>query len=383
MLGFGHPNTAETAAGVSFCCKRPLRCICLLMFLPSCSAVAEGRLRSEAPLRLAKRSRDLRRGGGAWDRAHTFDPHADEIEPLIVHSIADKTALYRYVPQVRRFLAHAVEHRLCLEASEQRDLAVAKYLCMLAYSEEKGPAAGDCLLNGLQYIWPEFQGTMPRAWKCLHGWHKVHIHGEGGPEAVEVLACMEQEMRRSGADDDADALALAVDCYLRTMELFLLRVEDLAVITVDGVQEGMIRLGVAERAESTKTGMRQGVRIDSPYVLNLLQQRCRGKKPSEKIFESSASRYRHSWHAAVKKLGLPIGPPHSARHSGPSHDAATGYRTMWQIQRRGRWSSERSVLRYAKTHTWLEVRSKVPAEIMERGAALLAARPQRPDQARE
>ena len=38
----------------------------------------------------------------------------------------------------------------------------------------------------------------------------------------------------------------------------------------DGQLQGMIRLGVAERNESTKTGMRQGVRIDSPYVLKPL-----------------------------------------------------------------------------------------------------------------
>ena len=193
----------------------------------------------------------------------SVDSSLDCVEPLIVHSVADKTGLYRYVPHVRHFLEHAGERCIDLSDPITRDRAVANYLCVLAYVDEKGPAAGDCLLNGLQYIWPEWEGSLPRSWRCLHGWHKVHIHGEGGPEAVELLACLEQQMRADGHHSEADALALAVDAYLRTCELFMLRVEDL--VTFDGY--GMIKLGVAERAESTKTGMRQGVRIDSPYTL--------------------------------------------------------------------------------------------------------------------
>ena len=165
----------------------------------------------------------------------------------------------------------------------------------------------------------------------------------------------------------------------------MLRIEDVIFVTNhDGITEGTLRLGVAERSESTKTGMRQGVRVDSPYVLHILKRLCASGKPSDKLLDTNASRYRAAWQKAASSLGVDfIGPPHTVRHSGPSHDAATGYRTIWQIQRRGRWSSERSVLRYAKTHAWLEAGAKVPAQLMERGRELLALRPTRPSVARE
>ena len=166
----------------------------------------------------------------------------------------------------------------------------------------------------------------------------------------------------------------------------MLRIEDVIfALNPDGEKEAMLRLGVAERAESTKTGMRQGVRVDSPYVLKILEQLTATAKPNSKVFATTAARYCASWTKAASNLGVQnkIGPPHSVRHSGPSHDSATGYRSIWQIQRRGRWSSERSVLRYAKTHTWLEVRARVPAHLMEQGTALLAQRPPRSKVARE
>ena len=91
---------------------------------------------------------------------------------------------------------------------------------------------------------------------------------------------------------------------------------------------------------------------------------------SQKLFNISNYYFGTAWYDAGRVLGVSLGPPHSVRHSGPAHDAAVGYRSMWQIQRRGRWASERSVLHYAKTHAWVEARAKIPSNIMARGAKL-------------
>ena len=348
------------------------------------SGAQTGRARSEPAPRSAKRSHDVRRGASAWTAETDFA--GGSIEPLMVHSVADKTGLYRYLPQVRRFLIYAIKHQLPVTTAEAHDRSLATYLCIQAYREEQSPHVGDFLPNGMNYIWPEFANTTPRAWRCLNRWHKMHIHGEGGPEVVELLACMEHQMRLQGGHAEADALAVALGCYLSTVGLFMLRIEDVIfALNPDGEKEAMLRLGVAERAESTKTGMRQGVRVDSPYVLKILEQLTATAKPNSKVFATTAARYCASWTKAASNLGVQnkIGPPHSVRHSGPSHDSATGYRSIWQIQRRGRWSSERPVLRYAKTHTWLEVRARVPAHLMEQGTALLAQRPLRSKVARE
>ena len=76
-------------------------------------------------------------------------------------------------------------------------------------------------------------------------------------------------------------------------------------------------------------------------------------------------------------VGVETLPAHSARHSGPSHDAAAGYRTVRQIQRRGPWALEKSVLRYM-THALVAAKTALASDIMDRGCRLLAARLQVP-----
>jgi hypothetical protein len=264
------------------------------------------------------------------------------------------------------------------------DFAMASWFDHVAYDRELGPKLGDCAISGLKFMWPETEGKMPCSHRCLLGWHKLWIHGEGSPIPLEILAVIEADLRANGYHEEADALVLAQDAYLRSCEWDQLQAEDVIFSsTPDGEEEMVLRLGVAERNETTKTGMRQGSRLDWPYTMKMLADRVKAMKPNEKVFKTSPTKFRYAWNQSARRLKLQLGPPHSVRHSGPSHDCATGYRTMWQIQRRGRWSSEKSVMRYAKSHTWLEMRAKFPSELMTQGAAILAARPARPTIARE
>ena len=344
------------------------------------AAAPDGRLQHHAAAQKAARSSRLRLSGGQLTRCSS----TGDVEALLAVTIKDTTALQRYLPQIRAFLCFCQEEGWPVSPEDILDRSLSYYMSKQAFDYERGPHVGDCLMNGMHFVWPELVGKLPRAWRCLHGWHKIWIHGEGGPEAVELLACMEAQMRADNRDTEADILALCLDCYLRIGEAFLLRKEDYIATADSNDLDAMIKLGVAERNETTKTGMRQGVRLDSPYVIKLMNNRGATLKNGDKFFgNSSPAKFRTAWAAAAKQLQVTIGPVHSIRHSGPSHDAATGYRTMWQIQRRGRWSSERSVLRYAKSHTWLQVRARLPEDILARGAAILACREQRPGTAKE
>ena len=115
----------------------------------------------------------------------------------------------------------------------------------------------------------------------------------------------------------------------------------------------------------------------------MVQARCKdlikghGREAARhmKVFDISEEKYRRLWKETARRLGVAEpGPPHSARHTGASRDAATGYRTLAQIQRRGRWTSERSVLRYAKTANCVASYQQVPDAILEEGAALSRSR---------
>ena len=51
--------------------------------------------------------------------------------------------------------------------------------------------------------------------------------------------------------------------------------------------------------------------------------------------------------------GMPKMVPYEMHHSGPSHDRCLKLRSLLQVQKRGRWKSTRSLVRYEK-HTRIQ-----------------------------
>lgn len=206
---------------------------------------------------------------------------------------------------------------------------------------------------------------------------------QGKPAALEVLACMEhwlREQKNSASSVAADMVPVAIDGYLREQDLVQLRVADLSF---DAHAQSMsAHFGRASRGESSKTGREQGVVFDEPHSVQILRRRIAGKKPDDRVFSISADVYRKWWRATSRAVGVDVGPPHTARHTGASRDLATNYRTFDQVQRRGRWKAADSVQRYARPHEWATVCAAVPEDVRLRGTVLLAARPPRPSQAR-
>ena len=157
-------------------------------------------------------------------------------------------------------------------------------------------------MNGFVYIWPEHAHALPRASRCLLGWHRLHIHGEGGPMPQEAIACVEEWLLLKGHVEESFLVALCFDSYLRTGEAFALRVEDVVVLrdASGAVLDVTLRIGVAERGKSAKTGMRQGVRVDPPHVVDLLVSRLSDKAgPKEKLIHSHPSTFSQRWRDAL------------------------------------------------------------------------------------
>ena len=143
------------------------------------------------------------------------------------------------------------------------------------------------------------------------------------------------------------------------------------------------RLGVSDRGESSKTGRDQGVTFDSDYVKNILKRRGKKGKPKDRVFNVSREHYSRWYQKAARatKLEPYTRPLHSIRHTGPSRDLASGYRTWEQIKRRGRWQSDEAVMRYTKQHVYLAAMAALPPEIVSRAEAISRER-QRPAHAR-
>ena len=358
-------------APVDFC--EPLRGqLVYANFDPTCGFPGEGPPKGSKK----ERSRDLQRGSKAWENAQHLE-EGDFQWRLITHTITDRSAHQSYLREVSLFLSWIERTKPPFANNDDVDFALARYESMQCYLEDRHSSAGDHLMNGLAYLYPEM--SFPLGWQSSKGWGRVTVENVGQPIGEESAACMEHRLRQQPCQDaqvSADLMTTCVDTGCREGELLKSRKADYTI----GKNEVAIHLGVGNRGESTKTGRFQGVRVDGPYVQDILLRRLQHLGPADLVFPISATKYQVWWKWAAQQVGGPAAEstPHAARHTMASRDVATGYRTIEQIARRGRWQSEKSVRRYARTADWIRACEAQPAEIVEEGRKLLASRPPRP-----
>ena len=132
--------------------------------------------------------------------------------------------------------------------------------------------------------------------------------------------------------------------------------------------------GVAKRGERSKTGVDQGVIIDSDIVAEALAAHMATLKDDEKVFKMSREHFHAAYYASAQRLGLRLPPPHALRHTGPSRDAYEHYRTAKEIQRRGRWEAESSVKRYSRPSWYASILARTPTHVLTAGRRLLEQR---------
>ncbi len=111
---------------------------------------------------------------------------------------------------------------------------------------------------------------MPFARRALKSWERLAVTGEGEAIPWEGLAAIADEGYRMGLDEIADEVLVRADCYLRAQDARQLRGSDVDIDERLGV---VLQLGVPERGESAKTGVRQGVRVDREGVADILRRR--------------------------------------------------------------------------------------------------------------
>ena len=304
-------------------------------------------------------------------------------EQLMADTVKPQTA--RQYLRALKGLHEFLEQGSCrFTTVEEKDRAVAAHLGWLwgrhQAGEGPGVAAGVNMMSGLAWVWPELRAHLPRSARTLAGWQRTTLYGEGQPEADGVIAAMIRAMEEGGHSEAADALRLAHDAYLREHDFLQLTTND-----ISDAGDGDVAIHIAY----AKTGPRQGVRLDWSGTILMVQRRVSERGPGRSLFDLTGRGYLNAWHEAKRLIqqkvepGFCIGPPHSVRHSGPSRDAAEGYRSIWQIQRRGRWQSESSVMRYAKTASWTAARARSAPAVLAYGQPVLLQRGHRPSQPRE
>ena len=140
--------------------------------------------------------------------------------------------------------------------------------------------------------------------------------------------------------------------YLRPSEGLHLKGRDLVPPAPGVSRYWCMVLNCEEDQRTSKTGVSDESLIwDSQHLLwvvPLLQALKATTEDNEYLFPFSYQFMRRALATASQELGLPKLLPYQLRHSGPSWDRLQNYREMSEIQKRGRWISRASLVRYEK-----------------------------------
>ena len=190
-----------------------------------------------------------------------------------------------------------------------------------------------------------------------------------GPHAWEACLLLAGALAKMGPKGvtAARALVLQFDAYLRPSEVLSVTRDDVTTKkrgTSLAYPDLVLTLAPQGTPDQPPTRRTKGGRFDESVVVadkasklagrgfvgQIVQNLIKRRRAQQKLFDLTLAEYEDLFRKAMLQTSL--GPlslvPHSARHGGPSTDAALQLRDATSIQRRGRWESERSVRRYEK-----------------------------------
>ena len=293
---------------------------------------------------------------------------------LLVHGVNDKTN-DDYIYEVRQFLEAVRKERRPFMSNDEKDLTLARELDVRCYTERRPIGHGKNLYHGLCHVFPHLRGVLPTSLRALHNWETFGKAAEGDAACYISVYAIIGTMIELGFIDEALATWLALDGYLRGQDWQQLRSEDVRAswTSPDAAPQVAILLGRRHRGESVKTGQEQGVEIESPLLSWLIALRVRDRAANLLLFDTSVVRHKGAWDKAKTVLGIEwMSGPHTLRHTGPSEDAASGRRTLADIQRRGRWLQIKSVQRYSKPWSMIAHKARLPESVKKIGQPIAA-----------
>ena len=138
-------------------------------------------------------------------------------------------------------------------------------------------------------------------------------------------------------------LLVSLSSYGRPSELIRLQVYCLVRPSPSITSSWTLLMNPEEKAARSKTG--EFVALDSPYLLpwaHTLFGYLKQNHPLTPLWDFDYAQYTQAFKDAARTLG-------QARHSGASIDRSRNYRTQLEVQRRGQWRSQTSVMRYEKS----------------------------------
>ena len=251
------------------------------------------------------------------------------------------------------------------------DAELVSYMQKL-YEEGHQPSRGECLLAGVLFLWPAFgklgTRTLPRAWKALRGWRRRCPARSRCPHSLPIWAGIAVQLWREGLYGFAIYLMMMVATYTRPSELLSVQRRDLQKPLTNVSLHWQLLLFPEERPERSKVyAANDSIELQAewaPWLPAVASTLAKGGQ-KERIFPFSYGEFCSAFRKAVESLQLPTMVPYQARHSGPSIDAARNLRDRASIKARGRWTADKSVLRYEQRARLVASFNKLPHSLQD------------------
>ena len=290
--------------------------------------------------------------------------------PLLAATVNEQTSTARYGPAVVEFLRYVQECGEDLFSKDDADYWLAHYI-HVEYAKgptTRGTRKGHCrnAVYGLEHFYPAFKPlTVSR--RCIVGWDRLLPPTPYAPMHLDVALALAAVMCLLGCQGAAVALLVSFDCWLRISEVSGLKARD--VVDNRGQADPAGR-GVAVYLETTKTGRRQAVIVESSEVAAILvawrdAHRAQGLSEEALLFPAP-DQLRKALAQALQGVGLAEGNDrglhfswHSCRHGGASR-AFLLNKPMSDILLRGRWKAESSGRHYVQAGRQMLIGSALP-----------------------
>ena len=313
----------------------------------------------------ARRTRELRRC-----RQYLFRHHLAASQGTSILELESVTPRVRrdYEVRVEKFLVYCEKEGFAVNTDPEVDEALVRYMSM-CFLRGQQKSDGEHLLAGLMALVPRFgrggDRSIPRAIRAMKGWRRLAPGRSRRAYPWPVWAGVSALLIQLKEPSMAAWIILAFWCYLRPSETMgmtgLSLVRPAAGVSRNWSiflfpEEGAARSKINEYDDTLAWDISRMQWMTSVFEV---MKETRGSGP---LWPFTYPQLLENLKVVKKTLNLPELMPYQLRHSGPSWDRARGLRQQSEVQKRGRWRSLKSVVRYEKHGRLSSEMHRFPAE---------------------
>ena len=252
-------------------------------------------------------------------------------------------------------------------SNEDADALMADYLDCL-FLEGKTASEGEKTVAALEFHELKFKHHMPRSRRALKGWRKAVPPQSRLPLPRLAMFGIAMQMLANNLKAMALMTIISFDLYLRPGEALDIRKRNV-VPPVKSAGKQFQWVTVVIRDQEGQRPDKVGV-FDNSLALNnkhtmwigrFLLEHVKTLKKDSFIFSFSMDEYRKQFVKFGAALGLGTVHPYQLRHGGATEDLTSGRLDHNGVKARGRWRTDQSVRRYAKSGRVQQLLSQMSA----------------------